>query len=122
MKKKLIYLSLIILSSATFFIYSCSSKSGVAPVVQPPTPVANAVSIKNFAFSPASITVKAGTTVTWTNSDTAPHTVTDLNQAFDSGNIASGKTYKFKFATAGTYTYHCLIHSMMANATVVVTN
>jgi plastocyanin len=59
--------------------------------------------------------------VQWTNADSAPHTATDLNSAFNSGTLAQGGQFSFKFTTPGTYTYHCLIHSMMANATVVVT-
>ncbi len=121
MKKGIVYLSLIFLSATTIFS-SCSSKSGVAPVVVPPGQTANTVSIKNFAFSPASITVKTGTAVTWTNVDSAPHTVTELANAFDSGQIALSGVFKFTFATAGTFTYHCTNHPMMANGTVIVTN
>ena len=67
MKKKFIYLSLVILSVIAIVVYGCSSKSGVQPVV--PVATANTVSIKNFAFAPAVLTVKTGTTVTWTNVD-----------------------------------------------------
>jgi plastocyanin len=86
------------------------------------TYTANSVTIKGFAFSPSTITVTAGSTVTWTNTDSMPHTVTELNGLFDSGNIATSATYTHTFAIAGTFTYHSLNHSMMANATVVVTN
>lgn len=78
--------------------------------------------IQNFAFSPATIHVKVGGSVTWTNKDATPHTVTDLNGGFDSGSIAADATYKMTFNTAGTITYHCSIHSMMPNATIVVGN
>lgn len=79
------------------------------------------VSIANFAFSPATITVKAGTTVTWTNNDTVTHTVTaDSGSGPDSGNLAPGKIYTFTFKTAGTYKYHCAIHASMTG-TVIVT-
>lgn len=119
MKRKFIYLSFIVLAGLSI-IYSCSSnKPKVAPT--PSTPAAT-VAIQNFAFVPASVTIKAGNSVTWTNMDTAPHTATELANAFDSGSLATGKTFNFTFNTPGTYTYHCLIHSMMANATVVVTN
>ena len=82
----------------------------------------NAVTIDNFAFSPANITVKKGTTVTWTNKDSATHTVTSTSgpASFDSGNLPNGKTYSFTFNTAGTYQYHCTIHSGMTG-TVTVT-
>ena len=118
MKKTLIYLSVIILAAFTFT--SCSSnKAKVAP--DPTTPSAT-VSIQGFAFSPATVNIKAGQSVMWTNKDSAPHTATDLGGLFDSGSLATNQSFSFTFHTAGTYTYHCLIHSMMTSATVVVTN
>jgi plastocyanin len=82
----------------------------------------NSVTIKDFAFSPASITVKKGTTVTWTNSDTTTHTVTesDGQTGPDSGSLPSGKTYSFTFNTTGTFKYKCTLHPNMTG-TVTVT-
>src|SRR3954471_2307137 len=79
-----------------------------------------AVTIVDFAFQPASLEVPAGTTVTWTNSGAATHTVTADNGAFDSGRLASGATFSQTFDTAGTFTYHCEIHPQMTG-TIVVT-
>jgi amicyanin len=85
------------------------------------TPVAtDAVHIKNFAFSPATITVKAGSTVVWTNDDAIQHDVT-----FDGGGITSSvlnhnDTFSHTFPTAGTYHYICSIHPFM-HGTVIVT-
>ena len=104
-----------------------------APAGNTPTATATssgatmAVSITSngsFAFSPATITIKVGTTVTWTNTTSAPHTVTsDDGTTFDSGlNTpigANGGTYSFTFTKAGTFTYHCQIHPFM-KATVIV--
>src|SRR4051812_15054434 len=59
------------------------------------------VSIANFAFDPGSVTIDAGSTVTWTNSDSATHTVTSDDGTFDSGNLASGDSYSFTFDTPG---------------------
>lgn len=78
----------------------------------------------SFAFSPATLTIKVGTTVTWTNMTQAPHTVTsDDGKSFDSGSsnpiAASGGTYRFTFTKAGTFTYHCQIHPFM-KATIIV--
>lgn len=77
----------------------------------------------SFAFSPASLTIKAGTTVIWKNNTTASHTVTsDDGKSFDSGSntpIASGMTFSFTFKTAGTFPYHCSIHPFM-KATIIV--
>jgi amicyanin len=80
----------------------------------------DAVHIKNFAFSPATITVKAGSTVVWTNDDAIQHDVT-----FDGGGITSSvlnhsDTFSHTFPTAGTYHYICSIHPFM-HGTVVVT-
>lgn len=121
MRRKLVYLSFVILTGFALF-NGCSSKSSVSPNDMPITQNGNTVDIKNFAFSPSSITINVGTTVTWTNSDVVSHTVTEVHNSFDSGGIAPGTAFKLKFTTPGTYTYHCTIHSMMANATVVVNN
>jgi plastocyanin len=79
----------------------------------------NSVTIMNFAFSPATLTVKTGTKVTWTNNDTVTHTVTDDQGAFNSGSLDPGSSFSFKFTKAGTYSYHCNIHHSMT-ATIVV--
>ena len=77
-----------------------------------------------FAFSPASLTVKSGTTVTWKNTTAVPHTVTsDDGKSFDSGAsnpiAAQSGTFSFTFTTAGTFAYHCSIHPFM-KATIIV--
>lgn len=78
----------------------------------------------SFAFSPATLTIKVGTTVTWTNMTQAPHTVTsDDGKSFDSGIshpiATAGGTYRFTFTKAGTFPYHCQIHPFM-KATIIV--
>ena len=78
------------------------------------------VTIDNFAFSPATLDVAAGTTVTWTNKQDVTHTVTADDGSFDSGNIASGDTFSHTFDSAGTIAYHCAIHPTM-KASIVVT-
>jgi plastocyanin len=86
------------------------------------TPVAtDTVKIENFAYSPAVVTVKAGTTVTWTNNDTDPHTVTSMdNGPVKSPTLQQGQTFHYTFAKAGRFEYLCTIHPFMT-ATVVVT-
>lgn len=82
---------------------------------------ANAVSISNFAFVPATLTVPVGTTVTWTNQDEEPHTVvSDDGSTLHSPGLDTGKTFSFTFSNAGTFAYVCSIHPMM-HGTVVVT-
>jgi plastocyanin len=104
---------------------AASSPAAVAPAT------GHTVAIQNFAFTPQTLTVKAGTKVTWTNSDSTPHTVTSTDGPstsasptglFDSGQLASGATFSFTFTKAGTYYYECTIHASMASmhATIVV--
>jgi plastocyanin len=92
-----------------------------APTGPAAAPVAgNAVDIDNFAFAPATLTVHAGSTVTWTNKDEEPHTVVAGDGSFHSPGMGSQATFSYKFATAGTFEYVCSIHPFM-HATVVVT-
>ena len=77
------------------------------------------VTIQDFAFGPASLSVAVGTTVTWTNHGPSGHTVTADDGSFDSGTVQPGSTFSQTFATAGTFSYHCNIHpDMMATVTV----
>jgi plastocyanin len=77
------------------------------------------VKIKNMAFSPKTITIKAGSVVTWENNDTVLHTVTANNGEFTSENLESGETFSFTFNTSGTYTYKCTLHSGMSGTIIV---
>lgn len=80
---------------------------------------ATAVTIQNYAFSPATLTVNVGDKVTWTNMDSAPHSATADNNSFDTGVLENGQSGSVTFTKAGTYTYHCSVHPMM-KATVIV--
>ena len=98
----------------------------LVPVTQTPVPGSTHMlmitndSDGSFGFNPATLTIKAGTTVIWKNVSSVPHTVTsDDGQTFDSGNLAVGGTFQFTFKSAGTYSYHCNIHPYM-RATIVV--
>ncbi|MFI1202636.1 cupredoxin family copper-binding protein [Streptomyces sp. NPDC020883] len=89
----------------------------------PAVPVTgNAVAIKNFAFSPATLKIKVGTKVTWTNQDTDTHTVTSTGSGgpLHSPALATQATYSYTFTKPGTYAYLCTIHPFMT-ATVEVT-
>lgn len=87
----------------------------------PATPVNEvttaAVTIKSFAFSPATLTVKAGTTVTWTNQDSATHDV--KGDAFASEPLSQGETFSFTFDKAGSYDYICSFHPSMTGKIIV---
>lgn len=81
----------------------------------------NEVSIQNFKYSPTTIKVEVGTTVTWTNKDTVQHNVlgdslTDLNGPL----LDKGKSFTYTFTEAGTYGYHCAPHPYMKGTVVVL--
>ncbi len=81
---------------------------------------AGAVSIDNFTFTPASLTVKAGTTVTWTNKDDIPHGIASSDNAFTKSKaLDTDDSYSFTFTTPGTYQYFCYIHPHMMGTIVV---
>lgn len=120
MRKKFILLVTLLLTTTLLAgcnIYGSkqSDPSTTAPVST------NSVSIKSFAFNPASITVAKGTTVTWTHDDGAPHTVTTTQAtvSFDSGNMSKGSTFTQTFDTPGTYEYKCSIHPSMKGKVIV---
>jgi plastocyanin len=79
----------------------------------------DAVSIVDFAYLPAELAVAAGTTVTWTNDDWPPHTVTATDGDFDSGAIEPGGTFSYTFDEPGEYSYFCAYHFLMAGTVTV---
>jgi plastocyanin len=90
-------------------------------VTTPAVPVSgDQVNIDGFAFVPATLTVHAGGTVTWTNHDEEPHTVAASDGTFHSPGMGTGATFSHTFAATGTFDYVCSIHPMM-HGTVVVT-
>lgn len=93
--------------------------NSVTPATQMAKVEGPQVTIDNFAFSPATLTVPSGTTVTWTNQDDMVHTVTETNRSFSSKGLETGDTYVHTFTAPGTYTYFCALHPRMT-ATVVV--
>ena len=99
-----------------------SAGAGQAPAAGGAPVAANTVAIKNFAFAPAAITVKAGTKVTWTNQDSDAHTVTSQHNSgpLNSTALNTGQSYSYTFTKPGTYSYLCTIHPFMT-ATVTVT-
>jgi plastocyanin len=78
------------------------------------------ITIQNFAFSPDTLTVKPGATITVTNKDGVDHTVTSLSNVFNTGDIGSGQTLHFTAPTkAGHYPYECMIHQYMTGTLIV---
>ena len=78
-----------------------------------------AVKIDNFAFAPATLTVTAGTTVTWKNEDDSPHRIGDKNGTFKSAALDTDATFSHTFAAPGEYPYICTIHPYMAGKIIV---
>ena len=80
----------------------------------------NTVTIDNFFFTPGTITVKAGTTVTWTNKDDIPHGIASANNGFKkSAALDTDESYSFTFTAPGTYQYFCYLHPKMVGSIVV---
>ncbi|HEY5678195.1 MAG TPA: cupredoxin family copper-binding protein [Myxococcales bacterium] len=73
----------------------------------------HAVQIKGMKFNPSKVSVAVGDTITFTNADPMTHTATALDGAFDTGQLAKGKSAKVKITTAGAHPFHCAIHSSM---------
>ena len=78
------------------------------------------MNMQNFAYQYTNMQVRAGTTVTWTNQDSAPHSVTFKNGMKESGLLYQGQSFSYTFNTPGTYQYYCTVHPyMVATVTVV---
>ena len=81
---------------------------------------AGAISIDNFTFNPKQLTVKAGTTVTWTNRDDIPHGIASSSNAFArSKPLTTDDGFSFTFTTPGTYQFFCYLHPTMVGTIVV---
>ncbi len=84
-----------------------------------PSGTGNAVKIDNFSFAPTTVTVAAGTTVTWTNSDDVPHTVVSDDKIFKSKVLDTDEKFSYTFTKPGSYPYFCSIHPKMTAKIVV---
>ena len=122
---------LILVLGISIALCGCTSSVPTISATPTTTPIqltsGPTVTIQNFAFSPDSITVPKGTTVTWVNQDTVNHQIINDAQGtvaqgalFTSGSLQKGAGYSFRFDSPGTYPYHCNIHPSM-KATVIVT-
>jgi plastocyanin len=80
---------------------------------------ATQIEVKDFTFAPTPLTVKAGSTVTWTNKDDEPHTVVSDTGLFRSGGMDTNESFSYKFDKPGTYRFTCSIHPRMVGTIVV---
>jgi len=115
--------ALVLAAGVVLLVYSGGTDS---PTTQPSATAAavDKVDIKDFKFVPAAVSVPVGTTITWTNGDTAPHTATSGDSPspdglFDTGIFKQGQSRKIKLSKAGTFDYYCELHAFM-QATVTV--
>jgi plastocyanin len=92
---------------------------GFASAAPQAQPASVQVKIDNFSFSPATITVPAGTTVTWTNADDIPHTVVSDDKVFKSKVLDTDEKFSYTFTKPGAYPYFCSIHPKMTGKVVV---
>ncbi len=136
----IIVIVLIALIVLGYFYFNINSNPAQTPKVNTPaintpsttpatnTPATNTASnpktynldIKNFAFSPSTLTIKTGDTVIWTNNDDVPHTVTsDSGNELDSSSLNKGATYSHTFESSGEFDYHCSFHLMMKSKIIV---
>jgi plastocyanin len=93
---------------------TAAGEAVVAAAASPAT-----VQIDNFAFAPATLTVTAGTTVTWKNEDDSPHRIGDKDGTFKSAALDTDDTFSHTFAAPGEYPYICTIHPYMVGKIVV---
>ena len=103
-------------------VYGGGSEAEQAPAEESSATAASeaaSVEIVEFAYEPVDVKVRAGGTVEWTNSDTAPHTATADDDSFDTGSLDKGDAAKITFDEPGTFEYICTFHPFM-NATVEV--
>lgn len=133
----LIIIVIIIAAVIGYFLYfgnqganyntSVSNATNTTPSVNTPVPATTTpnqpanltatVTIQNFSFTPTPLTIKAGTTVTWTNNDPMPHQI--KSATFNSSPLSQGQTFQFTFSSVGSYDYSCAIHPSMLGKIIV---
>jgi amicyanin len=112
MRKNLFGYLLLVTTGLVFMVGAVRADAPAAAPAQ--------VSIFNYKFDPETLTVTAGTTVTWTNKDEIPHSVASSDKSFKgSGGLDTGDTYSYTFDKPGTYKYYCTLHPFMTGVIVV---
>lgn len=110
-------LTVVLLSAALFAQPRDPGAPSNPPAAAAPT--RHAVSMNNMQYDPASLKIKVGDTVVWTNKDDRDHTVVASNNSFKSDNIKPNGTFSFQFKSAGTFTYGCTYHPRMKGSIIV---
>ncbi len=121
MRRLLISIPLLALAPLVFagFSYADATDHAAPKALTAKVMIVN--STQTFSFKPATIKVKKGTTITWTNKTSTEHSVTSNNGKFKSKFINAGKKVAIKFTKTGTFKYHCIFHSFMNGKVIVHT-
>ena len=114
--KRLSGISTIVVFSLGVIMFAATARTEAAggPAAAPAE-----VKIDNFSFTPATITIAAGTQVTWTNRDDIPHTVVSDDHSIKSKALDTDEKFTFTFTKPGTYSYFCSLHPKMKGTVVV---
>lgn len=89
-------------------------------VIAKPAAQTHTVTIKRFKFIPEHLEIKVGDIVQWVNEDSAPHTATEDNKVWDSGNLGKSEQAQIEFKEAATYDYICVYHPHMKGTLTVL--
>jgi plastocyanin len=102
-------------------VFAFGFKPAKLPSAEPVAAAHYNVQMANYAFAPASITVNEGDTITWTNQDTAPHTVTTTSgpESLNSPSLSKGQSWSYTFTQPGMYMYYCTVHPDMRAEVIV---
>jgi plastocyanin len=117
--KKLVLFGCALVLLAALIVTGCGGSTPSPTPTQTPVSGQASVNIQNLAFTPETLQITAGTTVTWTNNDSTAHTVSSKNGVFESGNMATGATFSYTFNQIGSFDYYCKIHPFMTARVIV---
>jgi Plastocyanin len=110
----------VVMFVALDFLSSTHGKDPRSNASAPPQPAKAEIVITNFIFSPSTLTVPAGSKVTWLNKDNVPHVITSPdNQFAKSPVLRTGQSFSHRFTAAGSYSYFCSIHPKMTGRILV---
>jgi plastocyanin len=119
MKKNIVLIIILLLTVSLWFSLPGCSTSKTTAATTGTTTSGSTINIVNFNFTPGTLTLSAGTTVTWTNNDSTTHHVASDIGIFDSGDMSPNTTFSYTFNNTGTFPYHCTIHTYMKGTVIV---
>ena len=108
-----------LLMIALYFAAVAAINVAANPAPRPDDAPPYAIDIKDFAFSPRTLTIPVGAKVTWTNKDEEPHKLIEIKSLFTSQPLDTDGNFTFQFNTPGTYDYFCALHPRMTGKIIV---